>query len=336
MTQVRLIQATASQPGAIAILHLQGDAAKLLTELTGIKEWPLHQARLADLGGIDSGLIVRISDSITQITPHGGPRIVQRLTEKLASSGAVIAVAGSEDPQDLFPEAADRVEALMLHAMSKAASPLAIDLLLAQPERWRSHVQAAGRLSEGDLARSRRLNRLIDPPRVVLAGRPNVGKSTLSNRLLGREMSIAMDLPGTTRDYTAARIDLGGLVVDWHDTPGIRSTDDPIERKAIDIASRLIAEADLLIAMRDAATDWPDLPREPDLRVMNKIDVDSGRNASQAIEETGELERPIRISAMSGLGIEHLVWIAGDRLVRPEDREHGGAWLFDPRLPEGG
>jgi GTP1/Obg family GTP-binding protein len=120
----------------------------------------------------------------------------------------------------LYPEASDRFEALMLAALARAQSPLAIDLLLDQPRRWRRIRRARRQLSEEDLARSTRLNRLIEPPVAVLAGQPNVGKSTLSNALLGRAMSIAYDMPGTTRDYTAGWIDLAGLVVSWHDTPG--------------------------------------------------------------------------------------------------------------------
>src|SRR5204863_1903126 len=102
---------------------------------------------------------------------------------------------------------------------------------------------------------------------------PNVGKSTLSNALLGRSMSITLDMPGTTRDYIAGRIDLAGLVVNWHDTPGMHESRDPIERKAIALARKLLDRADLLISMADVQTGWADLPRQPDLQVMNKIDL---------------------------------------------------------------
>ena len=184
-------------------------------------------------------------------------------------------------------------------------------------------------LTEQDLARSRRLNRLIDPPLVVVVGAANVGKSTLSNALFGRSMSITADVPGTTRDYTSGRIDLAGLVVDWHDTPGLRETVDPIERKAIDLARSLIERADLLIALTDHESAYPQLSRQPDLRVFNKIDLlpsPSGRGAGG--------EGPICISALHGTGLAELVTTMRDHLVPPADLQHPGPWLFDDRLIE--
>jgi small GTP-binding protein len=319
-----VIQATAGAPGAIAIMQLVGDdSIEALRTLTGTDAWPIGRMRLANLGGIDEGLAVRLSPRIAQVMPHGGMRVVQRLMAKLIEMGATVASPDDPaiDPIDAFPEAHDRFEALTLLALARAESPLAIDLLLDQPRRWRGGCCAH---EEEDLARSRRLNRLIAPPIVVLAGRPNVGKSTLSNALLGRAMSIAADVPGTTRDYTAGRIDLAGLVVDWHDTPGIRESADPIERKAIDIARTLIERADLLIAMRDPQHDWPELPRDADMFAINKMDHAQPRGEPR--------DRALHISALHGQGLADLVREVRDRLVPPEDLAHPGRWLFDSRL----
>lgn len=364
---VRLVHATASQPGAIAILQLHGECVPVLRAITGVHDWPLHRLRLVDLAGIDEGLALRLSEDVAQLMPHGGPRVVQRLTERLLELGAQIIANPADlsiDPRWIYPEAADRFEALALAAIARASSPLAIDLLLDQPRRWRAFAGGSGgagplaasrpSFSLQDQQRSRRLNRLIDPPIVVLVGAPNVGKSTLTNALAGRSLSIALDMPGTTRDYTAGRIDLGGLVVDWHDTPGLRSPDDtadPIEIKAIELARRLIARADLQIAMRDAEHDWTRLPRDPDLRVVNKIDLEpeqqNGRGAEQqgselqsfraaelqtCREATGHAKAVLRISAATGEGLAALVQAARDWLVPPADLAHDGPWLFDERL----
>jgi tRNA modification GTPase len=323
MTGVSFILATANHPGAIAIFQLHGPALELLQDLTGIADWPLHRARLANFADIDEGIAVRITEEAAQLMPHGGPRVVQRLAGKLADLGAQRIDPIAVDPEITYPEASDRIEALMLATLAAAESPLAIDLLLDQPRRWRDLESNHRSPSPADLERSRRLNRLIRPPRVVLVGRPNVGKSTLSNALLGREMSITLDEPGTTRDFVAARIDLAGLVVDWFDTPGIRRSDDPLERHAIELAKQLIDSADCVVAMNDPATPWPELSREPDLRITNKSDLSFPSAA--AIPS-------LSISAITGSGIPALVAAIRDHIVPPADRAHSGPWLFDPRL----
>jgi tRNA modification GTPase len=305
---------TPLRPGAIAILQLCGDTVPVLTALTGVgDEWSIGRMRLCSIGGVDDGLVGRIADNVAQVMPHGGVRVVQRIVRCLDDLG--VPLSTSTDPVMLYPEAADRYEALALAATARAASPLAIDLLLDQPRRWRDDPP----LTDDDRERSRRLDRLVDPPRVVVAGPANVGKSTLSNTLLGRSMSIALDEPGTTRDYTTGRIELGGIVVDWHDTPGLRDTSDPIERRAIELSERLIETADLLIALTDHEQPWPDLPRTPDLRVANKSDL-------------GARDAELGVCATTGAGLPELVSRVRDTLVPPEDLANPGPWLFDQRL----
>lgn len=314
---------TPAQPGAIAIIQLAGppdalDAA--LAQLTAGHDFPAGSMRLTrfidDDGEIDTGLIARLDRLIVHLMPHGGLRVVQRLLTRCVEVGISIQRPADLPPRELFPEAADDYEALMLVALSRAQSPAALDLLLDQPRRWRSNPT----LTADDRARSHRLSRLIDPPLVVLAGPANVGKSTLSNRLLGWTMSIAVDQPGTTRDYTAGMIELLDVVVHWHDTPGLRETDDPIEREAIELARKLMQRADLLIAMTDHEHDWPVLPRASDLRVACKCDIARRDDAD------------FNISNVTGAAIPALVSAVRDMLVPPADREHPGPWLFDERL----
>ncbi len=243
----RLLVATSSQPGAIAILQLDGDVTNVLRAATGIAQWPTGRARLTTLADIDRGLALRLTDKVAQLMPHGGPRVVQRLVAWLVDRGVELVAPDDVAPERVFPEATDRFEAMALAAVARAASPIAVDLLLDQPRRWR----AATADCNPDAERARRLNRLIDPPMVVVAGPANVGKSTLSNSLVGRSMSIAADRPGTTRDYTSGRIDLAGVVVDWHDTPGLRDSSDPIEVESVEIARALIARADMVVALTD-------------------------------------------------------------------------------------
>lgn len=333
-SSIQLLHATPATPGAIAILQLVGEGCEVVLEqLAGRRDWPVGRVRLVDFAGIDEGLAVRLTPDVAQIMPHGGLRVVQRITAKLRELGVRAADDQEIDPLALYPEAADRIEALMLLTLSRAASPLAIDALLAQPERWRAAMRDGVRPrkdgDDGDVRASMVLNRLITPPVVSLFGRPNVGKSTLSNALLGRTMSIAADVPGTTRDYVAGRIDLGGLVVDWHDTPGVRTDAEAIERKAIDIAGRLLARADLVIAMRDAERDWPEIDVTPHVWVVNKVD-DAAEDAEPARGMTAA--NPLRISARNHRGLAELVSTIREQLVPSAIMRHRGLWKFDARL----
>ena len=325
----RAVVATAPAPGAIAVIELFGSVVPVLADLAGSAgrgddDWPVGRVRLTAIGDIDTGLTGRAAEDVALVMPHGGPRVVQRLVRRLEESGVRVDTPASIDPRRLYPEARDEPEALMLAALARAVSPLAVSLLLDQPSRWR----AAKEFTADDDARSRRLDRLLDPPLVVLAGRPNCGKSTLSNALLGRAASIARDEPGTTRDYTSGLVDLGGLVVRWHDTPGLRPAREPAEREAIVLARRLMARADLIVALGDAEHDWPESERPADGRVARPADL---RVASRADLQT----RPgadLAVSARTGAGMPELVTAVRDRLVSRDDLAHPGPWRFDERL----
>ncbi|MHC5113831.1 MAG: GTPase [Planctomycetota bacterium] len=311
------LPATARAPGAIGLIQLHGEVTPVLERLTSVGDWPVSRLRLVRFGDIDEGLAGRVSERAAHLMPHGGPRVMQRLVARLEELGVPRADPEDVAPRERYPEARDDVEALVLATLARARSPLATDLLLDQPRRWRE-APAPG---ADDEARSRRLNRLVDPPCVVLAGPPNVGKSTLSNALFGRALSITLDRPGTTRDYTRGWLDLGGLVVEWHDTPGLRDGADEIEQQAVALALSLMESADLLVAITDTGHDWPELPREPDLRVASRCDLGARDDAD------------VRVCAPEGEGIADLVRRMRDTLVPPADLEHPGPWRFDRRLP---
>lgn len=320
---LRVSVSTATTAGAIAIIELHGPVEPALTALTGRDEsWPHAAVRLRSLAGIDEGLVARLDAKTAWIMPHGGTAVVRSLLRTLSNSGAWI--DGDPAPAPSFPEAAgDPWLATCLDALASAASPLAGPLLLAQPDRWRrSPAPSAAEWTPEDAARSARLDRLLTPPTVVICGPPNVGKSTLANALAGRTVSIVADVPGTTRDATRTRLDLAGLVVDWHDAPGLRATDDPIERAAIDRIRPLIARADLLVAATDAASDWPDLPRTADLRVALRHDLGPRDDADLAI----------RITPDGPDGIDTFAEAVRDRLVPPADRASERPWNVAGRL----
>jgi len=128
-----------------------------MNELTSVTDWPVGRMRLVNFAGIDDGLAVRLTATITQLMPHGGPRVVQRLTARLIELGVQLARDSDIDPRELYPEAHDALEALMLQTLARAQSPQAINLLLDQPrrwDRWRETTRSTAAFSAGDLARS--------------------------------------------------------------------------------------------------------------------------------------------------------------------------------------
>ena len=97
--------------------------------------------------------------------------------------------------------------------------------------------------------------RLREGFNVVIAGPPNVGKSTLMNALARRDVSIVSAIPGTTRDLVEVSLELRGYPVTLVDTAGIRDTDDPIEREGVARARRRAEEADLTLWLSDGADE---------------------------------------------------------------------------------
>jgi len=300
---------TAYSPGAVGIVQVYGEPVeRLLVELTGIADWPVSRVQLADLAGIDRGLVSVLRHDWAQISPHGGVRVVRKLMDHLVGLGAVYEAQPSAE--QVYPEARNALEADMLACLAVAPSGRAIDLLLAQPRLWRSWVQrqaCGGALIEqapGILARSDQLDRLVNPPMITVVGRPNVGKSTLTNCLLGRSVSLVADLPGTTRDWVTSLADLDGLAVQWVDTPGFRSSTDTIEQQAIELATTVIQKAHVLIALCDPTSTWPDAAamsgRVPDIWAINKIDQGGEKGSGNSPTA------PLAISAQTGIGLDEL------------------------------
>ncbi len=165
---------------------------------------------------------------------------------------------------------------------------------------------------------------------VAIAGAPNVGKSTLLNRLLNEERAMVSEIAGTTRDVIEERANIGGILFRFLDTAGIRSTDDRLERMGIERTMESIRRAQIVIHMIDAPTlsgtlPEPDFTLRPDqkiLTVANKID-----KASASLNLP---ENIIAISAKQGTGIDHLC----DALRRTVDTEalyHGDSVVSNSR-----
>ena len=147
---------------------------------------------------------------------------------------------------------------------------------------------------------------------IVLAGRPNVGKSSLMNALLNQERAIVTDIPGTTRDVLTERLSLGGVAAELSDTAGQRDTQDPVERIGVDRARRAVETADVALIVLDAAEplapEDEQLMREADERAivcLNKSDLPGILQKKDIEAMTPALV--LELSAQTGAGVDALV-----------------------------
>lgn len=161
---------------------------------------------------------------------------------------------------------------------------------------------------------------------VVLAGKVNVGKSSLLNALLGRERAIVTPHPGTTRDFLEESLNLDGLTVRLTDTAGLRAPQDPVEKEGLRRTKELIHEADLVLWVSDVnqthdeealhieAGELETLAPYRLMPVLNKIDLD---HAVKIRPACGEDWTPV--SARTGEGLEELAAAIRSRLLDGAD-----------------
>ena len=166
-------------------------------------------------------------------------------------------------------------------------------------ESVRDAARAALERIDRALATADSAQRLREGFTVVIAGPPNVGKSTLMNALAGRDVAITSPIAGTTRDLIEVFLDLRGYPVILVDTAGIRESQDPIEQEGVARARRRAESADLALWLDDGAGSPAPSLKSPTLAVRTKIDL----KEPHASAGTAKLA----ISAKTGAGIDRLL-----------------------------
>jgi len=232
----------------------------------------LQAEATADL--IDAGSPAQARRALQQLDRGLSTRLAELRTELLELE-ALIAYEIDFPDEDEGPVAPERVVRVWRAARDRIAR-----LLDTAPE--------GERLREGAL--------------LVIAGRPNAGKSSLFNALLGTERAIVTEIPGTTRDAVEAHGVLEGFPFRLVDTAGLRESDDRIERLGIEVSRKYLAAADLVLFCRDAGCEMRDTEsqeflascRAPVVEVMTKIDL------------TDRLRDHLNVSVVTGEGLAEL------------------------------
>lgn len=256
---------------------------------------------------------------------HGGAVASERVVQTLLDEGAALCSAerriealrarGDVDAvrseaEEAIPRAATITAAA--HLLDQFEGALSAAILQARAAAVRGDWTCASRIVEQLLSTAAFGRGLLDPPMLVLAGRPNVGKSTLANTLLRYDRMIVHPLPGTTRDTVEELVNIGGLPFRLADTAGLRHSRDAVEREGVERARRALKEADAAVLIFDASEPLS----EEDFRllaatlpdrvvpVLNKCDLP---RAAQVEAVSRRLDRqPVEISAARGEGIAEL------------------------------
>jgi tRNA modification GTPase len=341
---------TAQGRGAIAVVRVWGERA---TEIADLAFRPNRGIRLAEtcagrirVGRMGAGVgdevvAVRLEGSTdsVEIQCHGGSAAVEMVLGALEAAGA-IRWRGSPPVEN--ERSRCRLVAEALEDLSRAPTVRTAEILLDQ-------VQGA---LAGELARLIRAIdqepalalagvdalieraalglRLLSGWKIVVAGRPNVGKSRLLNALAGYSRAIVDPTPGTTRDVVRLRTALGGWPVEIADTAGLRATDDLVERLGIERARREQHDAALVILVLDRSEPLSTIDRElidetrGALLVANKSDLPPAWLAGDPRLETPAIAT---VSAERGDGITSLIAEIVRRLV-PDPPPPGGPVPF--------
>lgn len=263
--------------GGIAVVR------DLLERLTALPGWRLAERgefsrRAVENGRFDLTRAEALADLIAADTSAQRRQAVMGLQGELERRSIrwrndIVDIAALVEAEIDFPDEED-VPALLGRARSQARQ------VVAEIDEALKGARSGERLRQGAM--------------IVLAGRPNAGKSTLLNALARRDVAIVSPIAGTTRDALEVRLELGGFPVTLVDTAGLRATDDPIEALGVERTRARIEDADLVLWLVPVGEDASDAP-SGSVVVWTKADLRDDAHG-------GEM-----ISAVTGIGLDRLL-----------------------------
>jgi tRNA modification GTPase len=273
-------------------------------------------------------------DDVVELSAHGSPVVLRLIVSAAVAAGARLAEAGEFTLRAFLNGRIDLMQAEAVADLIDAVTPLqaraAFDQLDGTLTRTIAEIDAslfdliakleasidfpdegyhfvepaevAGAIAQlvqrtASLLRDARRGRIIrDGLQVAIVGKPNVGKSSIFNALVGAPRAIVTETPGTTRDLVTETIDLHGLRVTLVDTAGLRETADAVEAEGVSRSVRAQAVADLVVQVVDGDAG-ADAINTKNFTVQNKIDIDGARICDAAC---------VRVSALTGEGLDEL------------------------------
>ena len=261
--------------------------------------WTNHSGSKEDL------VVVAKSECCVEIQCHGGKAAVEAIMNSLSTLGFNSAPTKRRFDSN---ETSGIYESEVLHAITNARTLRTADRLLSQRNGALTDQvdKLLEQIDKDPQATSHELTKLLDsfefgqfltrPVKVVFSGKPNVGKSSLSNAIHGFARSIVLDQPGTTRDIVSATTTIDGWSFEISDTAGLRSSTDEIEMTGVAMATERIRNADIWIWVSESrevlseidkkkneldygsmiaseARAYANDERDPDLQIINKVDL---------------------------------------------------------------
>jgi tRNA modification GTPase len=331
------IAARITAPGRSAIATISVDGPAALQHVTTL----FHPSAKVNLDRVDAGRIVfgrwgiegpEAGEEVVvcvhrpqkvEIHCHGGAAAAKRILQSLYGSGCQLA----STEQWLAANTPELLRQETTLALTHAATTRVAGILL---DQWRGALQreverSYRRLAEGALesvaadlrtllSRAQLGCHLVGGWHIVLAGRPNVGKSSLINALLGYQRAIVFDQAGTTRDVVTAGSAIDGWPVQFSDTAGIAQDAKSTEAAGVALAWQHVADADLVIFVSDLTHPWTD----EDERILRHAGDRAliVHNKSDLVKQEPPDRPPgIRTSARQNHGVEELVASISTRLV---------------------
>lgn len=344
---------TGSGPGALATTALWGaGAADVLNscfrpkgkttpgtmDLSAVLFGQLIDPEAPEETGEDV-VVARMDETGFVIHGHGGVAAIARTARILSQLGAEESDAEQWRIYQNVSEENRKILSMLEQAPTYRTASILLDQYNGAGRRTREKIAQLHADGKEELAQELEkrfyetkavAQHLLVPWRVVFIGRPNVGKSSLLNAILGYQRSIVNAQQGTTRDLVQAQTTIDGWLFEFVDAAGIRETTDELEREGVSRAKNAIAEADLVVRLFDDSDSMTAIERErkmesfrsnvPTIDVMNKCDL---ATASQTDESV------FRVSAVDGTGIESLLQAIVQTLIPNPPQPGDGVWLND-------